>query len=261
MHRLLGLLVIGLLPTLAAAHDFWIAPTDFRPAVGQAVGLHLKVGENGVGEAVPRYPALVKQFIGADSTRRETIPGRAGADPAGQWRAPAAGLHTIGYHSHASRVELPADKFDAYLAAEGLDAVRALRAQAAPIDRPVREMFSRDAKSLLQVGSAEAAQSDTVLGLPLELVAEHNPYALAAGAALPLRLLYQGQALSGALVTAINLGAPSERFAQRSDAQGRVSLPLRSGAAWLVKAVHMVPAEAGSDADWASHWASLSFSP
>jgi len=28
---------------------------------------------------------------------------------------------------------------------------------------------------------------------------------------------------------------------------------------WLVKAVHMVPAPAGSDADWRSFWASLTF--
>ena len=28
---------------------------------------------------------------------------------------------------------------------------------------------------------------------------------------------------------------------------------------WLIKAVHMVPAPADSNADWASYWASLTF--
>jgi hypothetical protein len=28
---------------------------------------------------------------------------------------------------------------------------------------------------------------------------------------------------------------------------------------WLIKAVHMIPAPAGSKAEWASFWASLTF--
>jgi hypothetical protein len=28
---------------------------------------------------------------------------------------------------------------------------------------------------------------------------------------------------------------------------------------WMIKAVHMVPAAAGTNADWASYWASLTF--
>ena len=34
---------------------------------------------------------------------------------------------------------------------------------------------------------------------------------------------------------------------------------LRPGGMWLVKAVHMVPAHAGTNAEWASFWASLTF--
>jgi len=28
---------------------------------------------------------------------------------------------------------------------------------------------------------------------------------------------------------------------------------------WMIKAVHMIPAPAGIDADWSSFWASLTF--
>jgi hypothetical protein len=38
-----------------------------------------------------------------------------------------------------------------------------------------------------------------------------------------------------------------------------VRFRLRPGGMWLVKAVHMVPAPAGANADWASFWASLTF--
>ena len=98
-----------------------------------------------------------------------------------------------------------------------------------------------------------------MLGFPLELVAERNPYALRAGEEIPVRLTYENQPLAGALVVAINRADPAERLAARSDTEGRVRLRLRPGGMWLVKAVHMVAAPAGADADWASYWASLTF--
>jgi uncharacterized GH25 family protein len=45
----------------------------------------------------------------------------------------------------------------------------------------------------------------------------------------------------------------------RTDAAGRVRVPLSRSGVWLVKAVHMIPAPAGADADWESIWASLTF--
>jgi uncharacterized GH25 family protein len=36
------------------AHDFWIEASNFNPAVGDSVRLHLRVGEHFAGEAVAR---------------------------------------------------------------------------------------------------------------------------------------------------------------------------------------------------------------
>jgi len=52
---------------------------------------------------------------------------------------------------------------------------------------------------------------------------------------------------------------PAEKLSARTDADGRVRLRLRSDGMWMIKAVHMVPAPAGADGDWASYWASLTF--
>jgi len=38
-----------------------------------------------------------------------------------------------------------------------------------------------------------------------------------------------------------------------------VRFRLRPGGMWLIKAVHMIPAPAGTSAEWASFWASLTF--
>jgi hypothetical protein len=39
-----------------------------------------------------------------------------------------------------------------------------------------------------------------------------------------------------------------------------VRFRFKHGGMWLVKAVHMVPAPKAANADWASYWASLTFS-
>jgi uncharacterized GH25 family protein len=76
---------------------------------------------------------------------------------------------------------------------------------------------------------------------------------------MPLRLLFEGKPLAGALVVAINRENPEKRVSARSDASGRATFDLAPGGVWLVKAVHMVPAPPSSAADWESLWASLTF--
>ena len=90
-------------------------------------------------------------------------------------------------------------------------------------------------------------------------MAERNPYAIRAGQDLPVRLTYENRPLAGALVVAMNRVNPSEKLAARTDSDGRVRFRLRPGGMWLIKAVHMIPAPAGTNAEWASFWASLTF--
>ena len=90
-------------------------------------------------------------------------------------------------------------------------------------------------------------------------MAERNPYSLRAGEDLPVRLTYENRPLAGALVVAMNRLNPSEKVSARTDANGRVRLRLHPGGMWLIKSVHMIPAPAGSNAEWTSFWASLTF--
>ena len=91
------------------------------------------------------------------------------------------------------------------------------------------------------------------MAFTLELVAERNPYAIRAGQDLPVRLTYENRPLPGALVVAMNRLHPSDKLTARTDQDGRVRFRLRPGGMWLVKAVHMVPAPAGTNAEWASY--------
>jgi uncharacterized GH25 family protein len=256
-----GLLVVAILLSRAslAAHDMWIDPTTFSPQPGQIVGVRLRVGQDLLGDPLPRDPALINQFVFEDATGRTPLIGRDGSDPAGFLRVAAPDLIVIGYGSKPSAVELTPEKFSQYLKDEGLDAVAALRARRNETGTNVHEMFSRCAKSLILSGVAKEEQGDRTLGFTLELVAERNPYAIRAGDELPVRLTYENRPLAGALVVAMNRRNPSQKLSARTGTDGRVRFRLPAGGMWLIKAVHMVPAPAGANAEWASFWASLTF--
>jgi len=263
MHRLLRssmLIRVGLLVTAPLlAHDMWIEPMTFSPQTGEIVGVKLRVGQDLLGDPLPRTTSLINQFIVEDSEGRKPLVGRDGSDPAGFLRVAAPGLLVIGYNSNPSSVELTPEKFNQYVKEEGLDSIAALRAGRNETGAKAREIFSRCAKSLVLSGPANETAGDRRLGFTLELIAERNPYTLRAGQDLPVRLTYESRPLPGALVVAMNRLKPSEKLTARTDKDGRVRLRLHPGGMWMIKAVHMIPAPAGSNAEWASYWASLTF--
>jgi len=216
------------------SHDMWIEPATFAPQPGSIVAVKLRVGQELMGDPIPRSAALIREFIAAGAAGKKTLVGREGADPAGLFLSDAGGA-VLGYWSQPSPVEMTAEKFTAYVQEEGLRGVAARGPK-------VREQFTRCAKSLVQSG-------DRVLGFPLELVAE-------AGGAY--RLIYQSVPLAGALVVAMRKGHPESKVSARTGADGRVRLKLDGEGIWLIKSVHMVPAESPA-AEWQSYWASLTF--
>jgi uncharacterized GH25 family protein len=248
-------LVLVLVAAPLQAHDFWIEPSSFRPQVPSEVRLALKVGQDFRGDPVPRDDRRIARFVLVGLQGEASIPGLPGTDPAGFARLERPGLYVVGYRSSRTPITLEPDKFEKYLLEEGLERVVKARSEKGETGKPGREVYSRCAKSLLLAGEAPASGFDRALGLTLELIPERKP----AVGELPVRLLYQGKPLEGALVVAIRRDQPDLKITARSDRQGRVRLGLARAGVWLVKAVHMVPAPTETEADWESLWASLTF--
>ena len=248
---------------LAAAHDYWIEASNFWLQSGDRVLLYLRVGEYLTGQPATFAIGRVIRFHIDNAARRfEVLPLQ--RDPAGMARLTESGLQVVSFENTPAYIELPGERFNSYLQAEGLDGILEARRQAGVSDQPGKESYSRCAKALLWVGDAEpaagdAALHDTPVGLTLELLPETNPYRLQAPAPLTVRLLYEGQPVAGALVMALNKSAPHEVQQVQSGPDGRAAFDLRRSGLWLVKTVHMVPAAADAPEDWRSYWASLTF--
>lgn len=255
--RLIPLALMLLAATHATAHEFWIEPSAPAQAPGALQRLGLRVGEAFRGEPVPRAAGMVKRFelIGPDGAAHPVL-GTEGMEPAGLARPAAPGLHLAVFESPGAHVELPAAKFEAYLRDEGLDAIVAERERRGERAKNGREMFRRCAKALITVGEPAADDSGAtrVVGLPLELVPARTPDR----GALEFTVLYDGQPLAGALVTAIARDDIAHATSRRSDAAGRVRFDVERGGAWLVTTVHMVRSPEPV-ADWISYWASFRF--
>ncbi len=262
MRRVWPALLLTLLPAALSAHDFWIEPSTFRPAAHQDFTVALRVGEHFQGEPVPRDDRRIKRFFLVSALGEAPLPGLPGNDPAGFARVETPGLAVIGYRSDRSPVTLEAEKFEKYLAEQGLDQVLKEREKRGERQKPGREVFSRSVKSIVFAGP-RGREYDRHLGLTLELQLGSDPASwreeAGVGSPMKFRLTYEDKPLAGALVKAISRDDPGKTLTARSGRDGSVTLRLPRRGVWLVETVHMVPAPKGVDADWESIWTSVTF--
>jgi uncharacterized GH25 family protein len=255
-----ALILLGtLLTSPALAHDFWIEPSSFHPPAGSELAVSLRVGEHFRGDPVPRVDPKIVKFVLSSAAGETPIGGLPAMDPAGLIRVASPGLAVLGYRSQRTAITLEAEKFEKYLADEGLDAVLMARKTRGEQGKPGNEVYSRCAKSLIAVDGTGKSGFDRALGFTVEIVAESNPVTLRAGDSMRVRVLHEGAPLAGALVKAIALDDPDNTLSARSGKDGRAAFRLARKGVWLVKTVHMVPAPRETGADWESLWASLTF--
>jgi uncharacterized GH25 family protein len=96
--------------------------------------------------------------------------------------------------------------------------------------------------------------------MALEIVPERDPYTLPHADALPVRVLYQGRALPGALVKLTRLehdDAPVETH--RTDAAGRAVFDIPAQGSWLLNVIWTRPLPPGDEVEFETDFASLAF--
>ncbi|MDB5457611.1 MAG: sodium:proton antiporter [Caulobacter sp.] len=252
----------------ASAHDFWLQPNAFWIEPWAPVSMMLQVGHGHDRQRSPIALSRISRFAtiapdGVVTDRREAL--RLGAPAAdGDFRLGSPGAHMLVLETDAKAASvLPAPRFNAYLEAEGLTPALEHRARTHRTGADGSERYSRVAKAIVQVGPPGAgsqAQVTRPLGLPLEIVPERSPYALPRPASLPVRVLYEGRPLPGALVRLTNLdndAAPLETH--RTDHAGRAVFALPETGTWLVNLVWTKPSPASRDTDFETVFSSLSF--
>jgi uncharacterized GH25 family protein len=261
-RRALPALALLLLPPAAAAHDYWLQPEVFFPAVGAPVAVRLHVGEGLVSEAerpFQKKATLGFRLLSARAPVDLAAGAREGDKPVARVTFPAAGTYLLAMERAPQSIEMEAKKFNDYLAEEGLDAILAQRRKLGEDKLPGRERYRRYLKVLVQAGGRGDDTWKRAAGQRLEIVPLADPLAAKPGAALPLRVLFDGKPLAGVKVFAHRrAGGKTVTQAGLTSAKGEVTFKLDGAGVWLVRLVHMRRA-ADKDADWESFWGALTF--
>jgi uncharacterized GH25 family protein len=131
------------------------------------------------------------------------------------------------------------------------------------MDADGSENYSRRAKSIVQVGLSGAgsqAQVTRALGLPLEIVPEVSPYTQPRPANFPVRVIYEGRPLAGALLKLTNLAQDATPLESHlTDPAGRAIFTMPRRGAWLLNVIWTKALPISRETDFETVFASLSF--
>lgn len=265
MPRLLACAALLCTAAVASAHDFWVQPLMFTAAPGAAVPFTIQVGH---GTFRQRWGAAIERIVRFDDigptgrVDRRAVLQPPGGPQDGTLMFATPGTHVIVLETNLAASELPSIRFNDYAKVEGLTLALAQRDRLKLTDSPGRELYSRRAKALVQVGPVNAAQPQVTrpVGLTLEIVPQRNPYALAPGELLPVEILYQGKPLAGALVKLNNLDFDARPIeTHMTDASGRTAFnPPRRGK-WQLNVIWTRPLSGNVKADFETVFSSLTF--
>lgn len=264
--RKLGLLLVGFgAASAAAAHDFWVQPQVFAAPVGAAVPVTVEVGHGSFRQrwsvAIDRVASFATVGPGGTVDRRADLHLDSGASDA-ELRFAAPGTYLVVLTTNHASSNLPAIRFNDYAKTEGLVPALAVRAKAGTADTPGREIYSRRAKALVEIGTTTAPQPWVTkpLGLTLEIVPERNPYALKPDEALPVRVYYDGRPLAGALVKLTNLDFDAKPVrAATTDTGGRAVFGIPFRGLWQMNVIWTKQIAGTPQADFDTTFSSLTF--
>ncbi len=254
------------LPVAASAHSFWLQPQDHTTEAGEPVTVEFKVGDAGDVNDWGLYWERIGAFqlYGPDGVTdqqralRTTALGEAGT---ARVTLDEPGSYVLAFSSNPSASDLEAERFDRYVEHEGLSAIAADRASRANGGLNGTELYARRAKTLWQVGDSHTENVTQPIGQTLEIVPLANPFAMGEGEPLPLQVLWRGEPLEGATLSAAALDETGEATTYMTAADGTVTIPAQSALPMLYSVVWGVPAPNDDRADYFTIFASLTVAP
>lgn len=264
-HVIVVPVALALAAATAAAHDLFLTLNTFflerhTTARVQVMNGTFTSSEGAVGRSRLRDLSLV------GGGERQALDRRlwdsAGPQMAVVWvPLTEPGTYVVGASLLHREITLQANDFNAYLVEEGILPIIELRGERGETNRAARERYHKHVKAFLQVGSRRTDDFAVILGYPAELVPLANPYSLARGDTLRVRVLVDGKPVSSQIVIAGGRTRAGSRIPQQrfiADDSGVAGVRLNRAGRWYVKFIHMEPL-ASDSVDYESKWATMTF--
>lgn len=172
----------------------------------------------------------------------------------------AAGTYVVGLSTKSREIALKAADFNEYLREDGLPDTLEERRKTGELEKDAKERYAKHVKAILQVGKHQTDDYKTILGYPVELVPQQNPYKLKKGDSIEILCLKDGKPLTDQVVLAgrEESGKMKPSPELRSDSKGIVKLKLDGSGKWYVKFINMSKL-ADPALNYESKWTTLTF--
>lgn len=264
MRRLLAPSLALFLATPLLAHDFWLQTRGYQFPAPAAAPFVVLVGHGPARERWAGDPArlLFLRSIGPDGVRDHRSDMTQGGASTGVLHFTRPGTYVVAMQTTPAESDLPALRYNSYATEEGLTPALDQRTRLHQTESNGREIYSRRVKALVQVGDTSGAQPYVTrpVGLSLEIIPERDPYRLKPGQGLPVKVLFEGRPLPGALVKLTNLDYDTRPVEMhRSDGAGRATFNVPDHGAWLVNVIWTRPITGNPKADFETTFSSLTF--
>jgi uncharacterized GH25 family protein len=220
--------------TSLLAHDLYVMPDSFRVKPGQSISVELHNGDAFPESEGPPATArlqntkLLSKGGSIDLTGfREEHKALVTTLPIGK---DGSGSMILTATLSANSREYDAKKFRTYVEDEGLTMIAKYREAHGEQNNPVKELYSKYAKSLIVAGSPSSFSTKRV-GHKIEIVPSSDPATLKPGMPLSVQVLFDGKPAAGLTVEATwTTGAPAKPVVVgHTDNGGRIAVPLQKG--------------------------------
>jgi len=259
-------LLLSVVFSSAQAHDFWLSPNTFQTKLGAGkIPMKFLVGHaEDVNSFILNWDRIVALRAYSNNGYSDQLAGVISNNAITQGLSmislDSEGTHVIGFESYHSYSSLDSEKFNDYANEEGLQLVLDERKRLQQEQQLGREIYSRKAKTLIQVGKSLTENATRPIGHMLEIVPLINPYGLGEKNVLPVKVMFRGKPLENALVVLSSISdfAYSEQ-ASRTNLNGETSFKLQQEGNWKLNVVWGVPIFGNADAEFETYFSSLTF--
>lgn len=257
---IVALSILCLTSVPARSHELWLDAEKYQVEIGEKIDVSVRNGENFKGISLSYFPKRFVDFYWTQNdATRHAAKSRAGDSPAFSETAQDDGLYRVIYQSSGDTLTyVKWEKFVNFATHKGFSkAPEAHLARGLP-QTPIRERYTRYCKALVAVGNGKGA--DYAAGMALEFIALENPYQDETEDGLLIELRKEGVLFANKLIEIFQRDAQGAvtSWNMTTDANGRVLIPVKAGATYLVDSVVLRPVE-DQDHTWESLWAALTF--
>ncbi|MCA9256541.1 MAG: DUF4198 domain-containing protein [Phycisphaerales bacterium] len=210
-------------------------------------------------------PARVEGLTAVHGRNKRLIEGLKAEDDAVAVRRvfDSPGYHALGLTLTPRVTTLDGDIFDQYLIEERANEALRMRRESGARHEPVRERYTKYAKTILQVGAAEAEDDGWMrpIGQRLELVPLTNPTLWQSGETVQIQVLLDGHPWPEVPLSAGHAGQRTREdvVRTRTNERGVASIRLSQSGHWFAKAHLIRPYDGLGEYEWESFWTTYTF--